>query len=65
MRKPTSCVARLRVEGAEVRPVMAEQGEGAERDVGLTHPDLVGQVGDPAARQDVVNGDRPILVQIC
>ncbi|MEV1143469.1 hypothetical protein [Micromonospora sp. NPDC049799] len=39
---------------------MAQQRDDAERNVRLAHADLVGQVGDTMALQDVVQGDGPV-----
>lgn len=52
-------LARRDDEGAEVGLVVAEQGKRPERDVGLTHADLVRQVSDAALGQDVMNRYRP------
>jgi len=39
----------------EIRLVVAEQGKGAEGDIGLAHPDFIGEICDTVLPEDVVN----------
>jgi hypothetical protein len=41
----------------------SHQRHRADRDVGLPHPDLVGEVGKTLLREEVVERDRPL--QLC
>src|SRR5262249_37591819 len=58
-------LARRDDENAELRLIVTEQGDGAECDVGLPHPNFVREIGDASLFQDVVKGDGAFELLLC